>query len=146
MQGFPHHYSVTAQAGPEGDVAIDADNLPSLATAPPVEFDGPGDRWSPEALLVAAVADCFVLTFRAIARNSKIDWTSLSCSAEGVLDRVERATQFTSFKVNARLEVPDGVAEDKAARILQMAEKNCLITSSLKAETHLEYTIATAAG
>lgn len=143
MQGFPHHYSVRASAATDGDVTIAADSLPDLATAPPAEFDGPGDRWSPESLLVAAVADCFILTFRAIARNSKIDWISLTCSAEGELDRVERVTRFTAFKVNARLEVPAGTADDKVGRILEMAEKACLITNSLKAETHLEYEIVT---
>ena len=141
MQGFPHHYVVSASADVDGDVAVEADGLPTLATAPPAEFDGPGDRWSPESLLVAAVVDCFILTFRAIARNSKVDWESLSCSVQGDLDRVDRVTQFTAFKVSAKLRVPAGAAQDKAGRVLEMAEKNCLITNSLRAETHLEFEI-----
>jgi len=64
MQPFPHRYSASATAGPEGYVLLNADGLPPLISEPPVEFDGPGDRWSPETLVVGAVADCFVLTFR----------------------------------------------------------------------------------
>jgi len=88
MQEFPHHYSVAAVANPEGEVALQSDRLPSLTSTPPAEFGGPGDRWSPETLLVAALADCFVLTFRALARASKLSWLSLRCDVEGTLDRV----------------------------------------------------------
>jgi uncharacterized OsmC-like protein len=30
-------------------------------------FDGPGDAWSPENLLLAAVQSCFLFTFQAVA-------------------------------------------------------------------------------
>ena len=108
MQPFPHRYSVAAAASVEGDVALEGERLPSLPSAPPTEFDGPGDRWSPETLLVAAVADCFVLTFRPIARLSKLPWLSLTCDVVGTVERVERVTQFTGFVVRARLRVPAG--------------------------------------
>ena len=70
MQPFPHHYAVVAKAETQSDVALEGERLPPIASAPPTEFGGPGDRWSPETLLVAAVADCFILTFRAIAGAS----------------------------------------------------------------------------
>jgi peroxiredoxin-like protein len=138
MQEFPHRYSVAAVAKSEGDVALQSDRLPSLASAPPTEFGGPGDRWSPETLLVAAVADCFVLTFRAIAQASKLPWLSLRCDVEGTLDRVERVMQFTGFRVRASLRVPPGTNEEQARRLLARAEQACLITNSLKASAHLE--------
>ncbi|HJL42713.1 MAG TPA: OsmC family protein [Myxococcales bacterium LLY-WYZ-16_1] len=141
MAEFPHHYTVRAQSRPEGDVAISSPSLPELATAPPAEFGGPGDRWSPETLLVAAVADCFVLSFRAVARASKVEWTTLECEAVGTLDRADRVTRFTEFMVKAKLRVPEGVAEDRARRVLEKAEASCLITNSMKAETHLEATV-----
>ena len=48
-----------------------------MHSSAPVEFDGPGDRWSPETLLIAAIADCFILTFRAIACATRMDWQGL---------------------------------------------------------------------
>ena len=71
MRELQHHYSVQASAGVDTDVVLTAAGIPDLATASPAEFGGPGDRWSPETLLVGAVANCFVLTFRAVARASK---------------------------------------------------------------------------
>jgi peroxiredoxin-like protein len=141
MQDLPHHYQVSASAEAEGNIALKAEDIPQLISAPPAEFGGPGDQWSPEHLLVASVADCFILTFRAVARASKLEWTDLKASAEGVLDRVERVTRFTGFTVNATLTVPGGTDLDKARRLLEKSEAACLITNSLTAETHLEFEI-----
>jgi peroxiredoxin-like protein len=138
MKEFPHHYAISAHAGTEGDISIEGDELPALSTAPPAEFGGPGDRWSPESLLVASVADCFILTFRAIARASQLTWLELDCDAEGVLAKVDGITRFTEFTVRATLRVPAASDEERARRLLAMAEKNCLITNSLTAGVHLE--------
>lgn len=146
MHPLPHRYTVSATGGVEGDVGLDSEGLPSLPSAAPVQFDGPGGRWSPETLLVAAVADCYVLTFRAIARAAKLPWISLACEVEGTLDRVERVTQFTRFQVRARLRVPPGTPEEQTRRLLERAEQACLVTNSLKAAIHLEAAIEIAAG
>jgi peroxiredoxin-like protein len=145
MHPFPHRYSVTAAANVESDVTLDGPQLPTLRSAPPKEFDGPGDRWSPETLLVAAVADCFVLTFRAIAQASKLPWVSLTCDVDGTVDRVERVTQFTGFVVRAHLRVPAGADETQAQRLLVKAEQGCLVTNSLKGATHFEAEVEVAA-
>ncbi|HET6629548.1 MAG TPA: OsmC family protein [Woeseiaceae bacterium] len=138
MKDFPHHYTVAAKALPDDPVELSSPGLPTLESAPPVEFGGPGDRWSPETLLVAAVADCFVLSFKAIAQASKFEWTSLSCDVEGELDRQDKAMQFVGFRVRAVLDVPAGADESRAQRLLEKAEHSCLITSSLKAPATLE--------
>ena len=141
MHPYPHHYTVQSRAEATGDVEIGAEGLPVLHTAPPVEFDGPGDRWSPETLLCAAVADCFALSFRAVARASRLDWSHLDCRVEGVLDRVEGKTRFTSIVVHATLRVPTGTDQDRATRLLEKAEHVCLITNSLVAERRLDPTV-----
>jgi organic hydroperoxide reductase OsmC/OhrA len=137
MLEFPHHYAVTAAGAVEGDIELTARRLPTLRSASPAEFDGPGDRWSPETLLVGAVGDCFILTFRAVARASRIPWTSLQCHVTGAVDRTDRMTQFTSFEIVAHLQVPAGIDPEHARRALEKAERSCLISNSLKGTTHL---------
>lgn len=144
MQGFPHHYHVRATAAPESTVTLGSDGLPELASMPPPEFGGPEGHWSPESLLAASVADCFVLTFRAIAKASRLEWSDLSCSVEGVLDRVDGVTRFTEFHIKASLTVPAGSDHEKADRILHKSESACLITASLATENTLETTISDA--
>lgn len=142
MQDLPHHhYLVAANAKATDNVVLSSTGVPDLVSAPPAEFGGPGDQWSPESLLVAAVADCFILSFRAIARASRLEWDSLTCEVEGILDRVDRLTQFTGFNVSAMLDVPAGTDQAKAQRLLEKAEHACLITNSLKAESHLEASV-----
>jgi peroxiredoxin-like protein len=144
MQDLPHHYNVKASAENEGTVTLTADDLPQIITAPPAEFGGPGDQWSPETLMMGAVADCFILTFRAIARASKLEWINLECSAEGVLDRVERVTRFTAVTVRATLTVPADTDVDKARRLLEKSEEVCLVTQSMLATNHLEAEVVVA--
>lgn len=141
MHPYPHLYTVQASANPAGDVPVSAVGLPTLATAPPAEFDGPGDRWSPETLLVAAVADCFLLSFRGVARANKFAWDSLECSVEGKLDRVDGKTHFTHYVVRATLRVPAGTDEAKAKQLLERAEHVCLISNSLVGQRALESTV-----
>ena len=138
MQDFPHHYHVTAAARADENVELTSPGLVALESAAPAEFGGPGDQWSPETLLAAAIADCYILSFRAIARASKFDWISLECKVDAVLEKVEKVTQFTEFYETVILEVPAGTDEKKAMRLLERAEHVCLVTNSMKGTTHLD--------
>jgi organic hydroperoxide reductase OsmC/OhrA len=142
MHPYPHVYTVQGSSRPEGDVPVSSAGLPELVTAPPAEFDGPGDRWSPETLLCAAVADCFMLSFRGVARAQKLAWTSLQCEVQGTLDRVEGKTRFTQMLVRAALLVPEGTDHDKALKAMGRAEHVCLISNSLVAERRVEATVS----
>jgi organic hydroperoxide reductase OsmC/OhrA len=142
MHPYPHVYTVQASSTPEGDVPVSSAGLPVLATAPPAEFDGPGDRWSPETLLCAAVADCFLLSFRGVARAQKLPWSSLRCEVEGTLNRVEGKTRFTHIVVKAALVVPGDTDHDKALKAMERAEHVCLISNSLVAERRVEATVS----
>jgi organic hydroperoxide reductase OsmC/OhrA len=138
MTQFPHSYSIQSSATVSGPVALERSGLPRLESLPPVEFGGPGDHWSPEDLLVGAVADCFLLSFRAIAAASKFAWTSLTCEVTGKLDRVERKVCFVEFQIQAKLVIPTDSAVDRAKHLLEKAEQTCFITNSLSAKVHLE--------
>ena len=143
MQDLPHHYAVAASAARDSNVALSSRGIPDLESAAPAEFGGPGDQWSPETLLVAAVADCFILSFRSIARASSLEWNALQCDVDGILDRVEKVTQFVAFNLRVVLDVPEGTNEAKAMRLLERAEKVCLVTNSMIAERSEEHTSGT---
>jgi organic hydroperoxide reductase OsmC/OhrA len=111
VQNLPHHYAAKATTTVTANGDITSSRLHSIEPAPPAEFGGPGDRWSTETLLVAAVADCFALTLKAIARASKLEWVTLSCGANGVLNMVENVTPFTELALHALVKVPAGTDE-----------------------------------
>ena len=137
MHPFPHRYVVNASVRPGGDVPLSAEGMRVIESAPPKEFDGPGNQWSPEGLLTAAVADCFVLSFRAIAAASKFSWVSLEARTEGTLDRIDGKMRFTRFDTHAKLHVPAGADMERAKKLLEKAEANCLVANSLNSERHL---------
>ena len=137
MHPYPHVYIAAASGLREGTVALASPGLPEIATAPPPEFDGPGGVWSPETLLCASIADCFVLSFRALAVASKLEWIRLECRVEGVLERVDGVTQFTRYTTYASLEVSSGGDVAKARKLLDKAEHVCLISNSLRGERTL---------
>ena len=92
-------------------------------------------------MLAAAVASCFKLSFKAIARAAKFEWVSIRCDVVAVLDRVDKVTQFTEFHQTVLLEVPAGSDEAKALRLLEKAERSCLVTNSLTGVTRLDATV-----
>lgn len=144
MEAFPHIYSAEAIGTATGIVSVDAAGLPQLATEPPPQFGGPGDQWSPESLLVAAVASCFILTFRAIARASRLEWTQIECSVEATLARAEKLTRFTRIVTHATLTVPASLSSVVCERALTKAEEGCLIANSLRCERELQMEIVRA--
>jgi len=144
MHPYPHVYRVFANGAPAGIVAVSSPPLPHIETAPPPEFDGPGGIWSPETLLCAAVADCFILTFRGLSRAARLEWLTLECRVEGTLERVEGASQFTRFATFATLTVPAGSDETKAHALLERAEHSCLISNSLRGARTLQAEVNTA--
>jgi organic hydroperoxide reductase OsmC/OhrA len=135
---YPHTYVASGSAESAGFVAIGSPRLPSLETAPPAQFDGPGDLWSPETLLCASLADCFILTFRAVTRAAHLKWLSLECRVEGVLERVGPVSQFTRYTTFAKLTVPAETNPAKARELLERAEHGCLIANSLSGVRALE--------
>jgi organic hydroperoxide reductase OsmC/OhrA len=137
MHPFPHRYIVNAAVRPDGDIPLSAEGVRIIESAPPKEFDGPGNQWSPEGLLTAAVADCFVLNFRAIAAASKYAWVSLESRTEGTLDRIDGKMRFTRFDTHAKLHVAAGADAERAKKLLEKAELTCLVANSLNSERHL---------
>jgi peroxiredoxin-like protein len=138
MQPLPHHYEVKVTASEKGPAEIMSHELMTLRSAPPRQYEGPGDLWSPETLLVAAAADCLVLTFRAIAQVSKLQWSNITCDADGTVDRAQGAIRFTAIRLHARVVLPAGADHEKAYRVLEKAEKACLVGNSLKCEPMIE--------
>jgi organic hydroperoxide reductase OsmC/OhrA len=64
------------------------------------------------------------------------------CDAEGTVDRVDGAMRFTGIRLRARLVLPAGEDPAKGCRIVEKAEKTCLVANSLKFEPELEVDVA----
>lgn len=144
MQSLPHKYQVQLSGGQVGYTQLKAEGVPDLASAGPKQFDGPGDAWSPEDLLLAAVSSCFLLTLRAVARASGLEFISLDCNCDGVVDKQDRTLRFTQINLRAHLVVRDEADREKALRVLEKSESSCLVSASLSTPVLLDPTVTVA--
>lgn len=113
--------------------------LPELRVEAPPEFKGHDGVWTPEHLFVAAVNSCFMTTFLAIAENSKLGFVSFTADARGKLEKLDRqGFIMTEVVLRPKLLISHARDAERASRILEKAEKHCLISNSIKTETRLQ--------
>ena len=141
METLPHTYDVDVNAAAEGGISTQCAGAPGLTVNAPAQFGGPGDAWSPETLFLAAVANCFVLTFRAVSQASRLEWKNLDCRAVGVLDKQDGKMRFTEVQLTEEFALAEREEEDKALRMIQKAEENCLVSNSLAVPVVLQATV-----
>jgi peroxiredoxin-like protein len=128
-----HEYRVKAFGTGGRNGVVHAEGIsPSISFSAPPEFLGEPGRWTPEHLLVAAVASCFVSTFSGIAEKSRFEFLSFQMDAQGVLDNEDGIWRFTEIKLRPVVTVLKEEDCDRGIRLLEKAEKSCLVARSLQ--------------
>lgn len=118
---------------------LEAKELPPIPVDAPAEFKGQGKGWTPEHLMVASVNACFMLTFLAIAENSKLGLESFSSSAAGKLDKVQGAGyQVTEILIKPKVVVASSQDLQRVPRMLEKAKENCFVSNSIKSAVKVE--------
>lgn len=113
---------------------------PPVEVATPPEFKGHEGIWSPEDLCVAAVNACIMTTFLAFAGRAGLPFEGYESEAEGTLEFVDERFVFTKIVVRPKVTLRPGADRKQAEEILHKAEKNCLVSNSLRTEVVLEPT------
>lgn len=107
----------------------------SVEIATPPQFPkGLEDIWSPEHLFTAAVSSCLMTTFLAIAENSKLEFVNFECSSKGKLEQVEGKFLMIEVILEPVVTIKNESDREKAERVLQKSEANCLISNSVKSK------------
>ena len=110
-------------------------NKGCIEVATPPEFPkGIAGIWSPEHLFTASVASCIMTTFLAIAENSKLSFSNFSCSAKGKLEKVDKRFVMTEVLVEPTVTLFNEEDRDRANRVLEKTERECLISNSIKSK------------
>jgi organic hydroperoxide reductase OsmC/OhrA len=138
-----HQYRVTAWWTSGRDGLAKSDTAPNAIhfTAPP-QFGGVEGRWTPEELLLAAVASCFTTTLRSIATGAKTDFTDLEVEASTTLRKMESGYGFCEIVLRPMLRIADETERGRALDLLKRAERLCLVSRAfaipLRFEPQLE--------
>ncbi|HME53575.1 MAG TPA: OsmC family protein [Candidatus Lokiarchaeia archaeon] len=113
-----------------------SDNLPEIILVTPPEFKkGIPDNWSPEHLFVSSVVACFFTTFVAISDSSNLKLTSLRIRGVGTLEKdADGKEAITKIDLYPEIIIDESENVEKARKIAEKTEKNCLIANSMKSE------------
>jgi len=127
-----HTYRVTAwwTSGQSG--LTKSESAPNAVhfTAPP-QFGGLEGRWTPEDLLLSAVAGCFTTTFHAVAGYAKFAYTDLEVEVEGTVEKTHTGYCFTRIVIRPRLMISDEQEKTQASDLLEKARSLCLVARAL---------------
>ena len=98
-----------------------SDSAPnSIHFAAPLQFGGLEGRWTPEDLLLCAVAGCFTTPFRVLAENSKWEYTDLEVEAAGKVDKANSGYSFSHIILKPHLQI---IGEGERARAFELLQK-----------------------
>ena len=130
--GDSHRYQVEAwwSAGRTG--ILKSSSAPnSLHFTAPLSFGGMEGRWTPEDMLLGALASCYVTTFRVLAEYSKCEYTDLTVNAEATADKAKSGYQFNGITLHPRLQILEKSDRENALKLLKKAEELCLVSRAL---------------
>jgi len=123
---FPHHYTVTLD-----ERRLTAPPRAPISVGAPPQFGGSDAVWSPEDLLVGAALECVWTTFEAYARHEQLEVTGWRGTGTGILDKGPTGPVFTSITLVVEMTVA-AVDIERARRILDTAEKHCIVSNALR--------------
>ena len=138
-----HHYTVDVDwlgnrgEGTSGyrsygrDVVVRTAGKPELAGSADVPFRGSADRWNPEELLLAALAQCHLLSYLHSAVKHGIVVVDYADSAEATMEQAGDGGRFTSVTLRPRVTITDASKADLAQQIHAEASANCFIAASV---------------
>jgi uncharacterized OsmC-like protein len=115
-------------------IALDADGALRAEGTDRLE---PSAAWTPEHLLLAALARCTLASLRFHARRASLAVVSATASADGAVTLPEGEERFRLVEAAVRFDVtldprPD---RDALARLLERAEHDCFVSASLVPRT-----------
>ncbi len=131
-------YQTTVKWTEQRKAVMSCAGKPEVQVATPPEFKGHEGIWSPEDLFVASANVCLMTTFLAVAERAGLAFSSYQSTAEGRLELVDGKFQFTAITIRPSITVKSEEDGVKAKELIEKAERNCLISNSMKAMVTLE--------
>ncbi len=134
-----HTYTTHVEWTKQKRAALSSPTLPTIEVATPPNFPGGHeDIWSPEHLYTAAAEACLMTTFLSMAERAELPFKSYKSEAVGTLEKVEKGFQMTKIHIKPTVVVSDQALQEKTLKLLEKAEKYCLISNSMKTVVTIE--------
>ncbi|KID29433.1 putative redox protein, regulator of disulfide bond formation [Prauserella sp. Am3] len=115
--------------GREHDVL--AEGKPALAGSADPFFRGDADRWNPEELLLAALAQCHMLSYLAQCSSNGVVVTGYTDEPVGTMTETLGVGEFTSVLLRPVVTVADADSVERARALHEPAHEACFIARSV---------------
>lgn len=117
---------------------------PPIAGSSDPVFRGEADRWNPEQLLIAAAAQCHLLSYLHQCADAAVVVTSYADSATGTMvETADGGGHFTEITLRPLVTVADESMVAKAVELHTVAHRACFICASLNFAVRHEPTVST---
>jgi organic hydroperoxide reductase OsmC/OhrA len=100
----------------------------------------PGETWTAEHLVLAALARCTLASLRFHAERAGVK-SSGTAVASGVVGKRETDGRYAFVEVQCGLDVTLDPAPDDVQELLGVAERDCFISASLTTVTEYEWRV-----
>jgi len=127
-----YEVSVNWQMERKGVLSSPVLNSTIEVVTPPQFPKGINGIWSPEHLFVAAINSCLMTTFLSIAENSKLEFTGFESKALGKLEMSDGKYMVSEVVLMPVVSIKNVEQKERAEKVLQKSEANCLISNSVK--------------
>ncbi|MEF2978198.1 OsmC family protein [Subtercola sp. YIM 133946] len=138
-----HHYSVTVEwqgnrgTGTSGyrdysrQGVIRAEGKIELPSSADRTFHGDRDRWNPEELLLAALAECHMLSYLHVAVQHGVVVTAYEDAAVGTMQQAGQGGRFTEVTLRPVVTLADPGQAELANGLHHEASEHCFIAQSV---------------
>jgi organic hydroperoxide reductase OsmC/OhrA len=113
------------------DHDIETEGRPALEGSADPTFHGDKTRWNPELLLVAALAECHMLSYLHHCAVAGVVVTGYTDDAIGAMEQEGNGGRFTEVVLRPRVTVASPGMVDAAQRLHGEAHRDCFIASSV---------------
>lgn len=100
----------------------------------------PGETWTPEHLVLAALCRCTLASLRFHAERAEVRAAG-TAAASGVVTKREDDGRYAFVEVLCGLDVTLDPAPDDAGELLALAERDCFVSASLSVPVEYEWRV-----
>lgn len=145
-----HEFSLRAQwqdtthpqRGFSRNVDIQADGPGEIRGSAAKPFHGDTTRWNPEQLLLAALAECHVLSYLYVAAEAGITVTQIQLGAQLTLEFNDDGGHISSATLAPEVWLADESQRDQAQQLHSVAHEKCFIARSIKFPVDFTFPVA----
>lgn len=127
------------------DLVLSAEGKHPIEGSAARAFHGDADRWNPEELLLAALAECHLLSYLYVAASAGVVVLGYEDAASCTLERDDAGGgRITSATLRPRVVVADASTAERAGELHAEAARSCFVAASVAFPVHHEPTTVVA--